>query len=67
MATTSACAVGSLVAATELTPLAMSWFSLTTNAPNGPPCPERTLFTARSMARRIQRSFSVSMMTPFPM
>jgi len=60
MAATSACAVGSLVAATEFTALAITRFSFTTNAPNGPPRPERTFSTAKSMAFRIQRSLSLA-------
>jgi hypothetical protein len=50
MATTSAWAVGSLAAVTELAPRAMMTPSFTTTAPKGPPLPSRTLSMERRMA-----------------
>src|SRR5260370_30438369 len=51
MATTSACAVGSFARVTRFAPSAMMRFSLTINAANGPPPPERTFSSASAMAR----------------
>src|ERR1035438_4728444 len=55
MATTSACADGSLVAVTELAPSATTLPSLTTTAPKGPPRPAPTLASDNSMARCMNR------------
>src|ERR1700730_10207832 len=53
MATISACAVGSLVAVTQLAPSAMTRPSFATRAAKGPPRPERTFSRASAMARRM--------------
>src|ERR1041385_9431470 len=53
MATTSACAVGSLSRVTWLLPVAMTMPSLTTTAPNGPP-PRRTLARSEEHTSELQ-------------
>lgn len=50
MATTSACAVGSLVDVTLFTPLAITFPSFTITAPKGPPFPFSTFAIERRMA-----------------
>jgi len=52
IAVISAWAVGSLLAVTLFTPVAITTPSLTMTAPNGPPAPESTLPVARLMAMR---------------
>src|SRR5579862_5912564 len=55
MATISACAVGSLAEVTRLVPVATISSSPTITAAKGPPWPVRTLATAISIARAINR------------
>src|SRR5258707_7034793 len=54
MATISACAVGSLVAVTQLATCAMTRPSFAMSAAKGPPRPERTFSRASAMARRMK-------------
>src|SRR5258708_7332056 len=56
MATTSACAVGSLVRVTWLTPVAMTRSSLTMTAPNGPP--SRPTFSKASSIACLRNGFA---------
>src|SRR6266478_2478603 len=53
IATTSACAVGSFVAVTRLTPSATIWPSFTIIAAKGPPAPVRTFSIPKAIARRM--------------
>src|ERR1700733_4768601 len=54
MATTSACAVGSLVAVTRFAPVATIFPSRTITAPNGPPPPDVTFSVASAIAFSIK-------------
>src|SRR5579875_669660 len=63
IAFTSACAVGSLVAVTELAPSPTISPWRTTTAPNGPPLPRTTFSVASSMARRRNSGFGLPGMT----
>src|ERR1700678_2644607 len=66
MATTSACAVGSFVEVTRLTPVATTWPLRTTTAPNGPPTPEVTFCVASSIAFCIKMGLpSMTGLLPF--
>src|SRR5215469_2584209 len=56
MATTSACAVGSLVVVTRLTPSATIRPSFTITAAKGPPPPVRTFSLPSAIARRMNSS-----------
>src|SRR5260370_165229 len=65
MATTSACAVGSLVRVTRFVPSAMMRSSLTIRAANGPPIPERTFSSASAMARSMKTGDMICCSTVF--
>src|ERR1700677_4025353 len=54
MATTSACAVGSLIAVTRFVPVATMFPSRTITAPNGPPPPDVTFSVANAIAFSIK-------------
>src|ERR1700678_1593363 len=54
MATTSACAVGSLIAVTRFVPVATMFPSRTITAPNGPPPPDVTFSVANAIAVSIK-------------
>src|SRR5882672_10609731 len=64
MATTSAWAVGSLSAVTQLAPRAIISPSLTMTAPKGPPAPLVTLSVARRMASRMNLGSGCKRRTP---